>query len=94
MRRTLVTLAASTALLLGAVPAAHAEERSSLSQTIEELPADLKLGSSGVELISSQDSTAEDQQEGSSMLFRDWVTGFAALGIIGAILSAVMSIVR
>lgn len=94
MRRAIIALATSAALVFGAVPAAQADSGSSLSQTVEELPADLKLGSSGAERLSSTGATEDDRREGSSMMFRDWLIGFAALGVFGALANAVTSVVR
>lgn len=94
MRRTLIALTTSVALVLGAVPAVQAGETSSLSQTVEELPSDLRLGSSGAQLLSSDDATEEEQREGSSMMARDWLMGFVALGVFGVLANAVMSLVR
>ncbi|AGF72344.1 hypothetical protein [Corynebacterium halotolerans] len=94
MRRAIIALATSAALVFGAVPAAQAESGSSFSQSIEELPADLRLGSSGAELLSSTGATGDDQREGSSMMFRDWLIGFVALGIFGALANVVTSVAR
>lgn len=94
MRRAIIALATSATLVFGAVPVAQADSGSSLSRSIEELPADLRLGSSGAELLSSPGTTEGDQREGSSMMFRDWLIGFVALGVFGALANVVTAVAR
>ncbi|AJE33043.1 hypothetical protein B842_05970 [Corynebacterium humireducens NBRC 106098 = DSM 45392] len=93
MRRTLIALGTATALTLGAVPAAHAQPANAVTAQIEELPADMRAGSSGAEKLSSA-STEAEKQEGALLLGRDWLLGFAAITVLGTIIQAVMSAMR
>lgn len=93
MRRTLIALGTATALTLGAVPAAHAQPANAVTSQIEELPADMRAGSSGAEKLSSA-STEAEKQEGALLLGRDWLLGFAAITVLGTIIQAVMSAMR
>ena len=90
MRRTLIALGTATALTLGGlstVPTATAQVSS-----VEELPADMRLGSTGAQLLSSNSDS--QKQQGAVLLGRDWLIGFVALTVIGSIIQAVMSAVR
>lgn len=97
MRRTLLALGTATALTFGTfsvVPAAVAQTSSvdSLSSRTEELPADMRAGSTGAELLSS--GSDAQKQQGALLLGRDWLIGFAALTVLGTIIQAVMSATR
>jgi len=96
MRRTLIALGTATALTLGAVPAVHAQPASpvnAVTSQIEELPADMRAGSTGAQKLSSA-STEAEKQEGALLLGRDWLLGFAAITVLGTIIQAVMSAMR
>lgn len=93
MRRTLIALGTATALTLGAVPAVHAQPANAVTSQIEELPADMRAGSSGAEKLSSA-STEAEKQEGALLLGRDWLLGFAAITVLGTIIQVVMSAMR
>lgn len=99
MRRTLVVLSTATVLTLGvAVPAAQAAPQSSeinqqLNTHTKDLPADLKLGSSGAQLLSSNPNQ-EQQKEGATLLGRDWLIGMAAFAVLGGIIQAVATALR
>ncbi|RNE48312.1 hypothetical protein [Corynebacterium alimapuense] len=85
MRRTIVALATSTALIFGAIPAANAAE---------DLPDALTTGSTGFELIVnnlSSDPFGPEVLEGSSLLLRDWLVGFVGITVVGSSLAAISS---
>lgn len=79
MRRTLIALTTAAALTLGAVPAASAAE----------LPAEMRLGSSGAQMLSSGDTG-----EGAMLLGRDWLIGFVGVAVLGSLIQAVSAAVR
>lgn len=86
MRRTLITLTTTAALTLGFAPAAQANPSSVL-------PADLRLGSSGAELLSSNPSP-QQQQEAVLLLGRDWLIGIVGVVVLGGVIQAVSAHVR
>lgn len=97
MRRTLIALTTAAALALGSVPAAQAGPSSMLpaeiNSKVQEVPADLRLGSSGAELLSSNPSP-QQQQEAAILLGRDWLIGLVGFVVIGGVIQAVSAHVR
>lgn len=99
MRRTLVALSTAIALTLGVtVPVAQAAPQSSeinqqFNTYTKDVPADLKLGSSGVQLLFSNPTPAQ-QLEAASLLGRDWLIGMAAFAVLGGIIQAAATALR
>jgi hypothetical protein len=94
MRRTLISLTTTAALLLGAAPAAQAVPTSSeIAPQIKEIPAELRPGSSAVEILSANPSP-EQQLEAAALLAGDWLAGLAAIVVIGGVIQAVSAHVR
>lgn len=96
MRRTLISLTI-VALVLGAVPAAQAGPSSLLppevNSKVQEVPAELRLGSTGAEMLSSNPSP-QQQQEAAILLVRDWLIGIVGVAVIGGVIQAVSAHVR
>lgn len=97
MRRTLIALTTAAALTLGFAPAAQAGPSSLLpaevNSRVQEVPADLRLGSSGAELLSSNPSP-QQQQEAALLLGRDWLIGIVGVMVLGGVIQAVSAHVR
>ncbi|RSZ66059.1 hypothetical protein EAH68_00425 [Corynebacterium hylobatis] len=97
MRRTLISLTTAATLILGFAPAAQAGPSSLLppevNSKVQEVPAELRPGSSGAELLSSNPSP-EQQREAAILLGRDWLIGFVGVAVIGGVIQAVSVHVR
>ncbi|MCS5479915.1 hypothetical protein NYP18_09630 [Corynebacterium sp. YIM 101645] len=97
MRRTLISLTTAAALALGFTPAAQAGPSSLLppevNSKVQEVPAELRLGSTGAEMLSSNPSP-EQQREAAILLGRDWLIGIVGVVVIGGIVQAVSAHVR
>lgn len=93
MRRTLVAVITSAALIFGGIPTVQAQSSiPSVEGSIEDLPSELKIGSSGMELLSSD--AKNDQTEGGKRLLQDWLIGFVAVTVVGTVINFVMSAMR
>ncbi|QGU04470.1 hypothetical protein [Corynebacterium comes] len=97
MRRTFIALGTAATLTLGVVPAAQAAPSSQLdsqvNEQVNELPTDMRLGSSGARLLSSNPSE-EQMKEGAALLGRDWLIGFVAVAVLGTVIQAVSATLR
>ncbi|NLF91027.1 MAG: hypothetical protein GX570_06740 [Corynebacterium marinum] len=89
MRRTFIALSTAATLTLGVVPAVQATP----SSQVNELPADMRLGSSGAQLLSSNPSE-EQMKEGAALIGRDWLVGFIGVAVLGSLIQAVSAAVR
>ncbi|MGP6174914.1 hypothetical protein [Corynebacterium sp. A21] len=91
MRRSLIALATALTLTFGALPAATAAEglgsSQQLEQQLEELPAELKIGSSAAEDLSEGDNTQDETVNGSLDLGKDWLIGAALITILGGLMN-------
>lgn len=93
MRRTLLALSTAAAVTLAGtgISAAHAQQGPGLSSQSstagdgEDLPAELTLGSQGMELLSSG-GDSDDATEGLRLLATDYVIGSSGVFVVGLIL--------
>lgn len=99
--RSLIAVAASTALILGSVPAVQAQDLSSrdsvvVEDSLEQLPDEARLGSSGVEKLSeaSSEGDTDGAREGSSQIGLDLLIGIVGVTILGTVIQLIASAVR
>lgn len=85
MRRSIITLATTAALAFATLPAAGA------SSVTVELPADVKIGSSAAESLSSGDNTGSQTRDNILDLGKDWLFGAVLATVLGGLINLVVN---